>query len=226
MSGLYGAIGALVALRARERTGAGQVVDLALYESVFRVLDEIAPAYQKFGQVRERMGADIGYVCPHSHYQTADGKWIALACTNDEMFARLADGMQMPGLASDAMYGRKDKRLAAREEVNRIVAAWVRSHKCEEVLALCERADVPAGLINSIADILANPQFKARRNIAMHPSRIGELAVPGVVPRLSATPGAINWLGPALGEHTGDVLREILGMSDRAIDDLRKEGVI
>ena len=105
MSGMYGAIGALVALRAREATGEGQCVDLALYESVFRVLDEIAPAYQKFGYVRERMGADTVNVCPHSHYQTRDGKWIAIACTSDQMFARLAEAMQQPELASAERYG-------------------------------------------------------------------------------------------------------------------------
>jgi crotonobetainyl-CoA:carnitine CoA-transferase CaiB-like acyl-CoA transferase len=93
MSGMNGAIGALVALRARDVSGEGQCVDLALYESVFRVLDEIAPAYQKFGYVRERMGADTVNVCPHSHYGTSDGKWIAIACSNDQMFARLADAM-------------------------------------------------------------------------------------------------------------------------------------
>lgn len=226
MSGLYGAIGALIALRARETTGEGQVVDLALYESVFRVLDELAPAYQKLGQVRERMGADIGYVCPHSHYETADGKWIALACSNDEMFARLAAGMQMPGLASDAMYGRKEKRLAARDEVNRIVAAWVGSHPCADVLAICERADVPASLIYSIADIFQDPQYRARRNIKTMPSRIGELAVADVIPRLSATPGDIRWLGAAIGEHSDEVLREVLGLRDTEILALRERGVV
>jgi crotonobetainyl-CoA:carnitine CoA-transferase CaiB-like acyl-CoA transferase len=226
MAGLYGAIGALIALRARERTGEGQVVDLALYESVFRVLDELVPAFQRFGHVRERMGADIGYVCPHSHYETGDGKWIALACSNDDMFARLAGGMGMPGLASDAMYGRKDKRLAARDEVNRIVAAWVKSYACSEVLAVCERADVPASLIYSIADIFEDAQYRARGNIRTHASRIGNLAVPDVVPRLSATPGAIRWLGASVGQHSEDVLRGVLAMNDDEIAALYREGTI
>src|SRR5260370_1037185 len=97
MSGMYGAIGALVALQA---TGEGQCIDLALYESVFRVLDEIAPAFQKFGYVRERMGADTVNVCPHSHYETRDGKWIAIACTSDQMFERLTKAMEQPELAA------------------------------------------------------------------------------------------------------------------------------
>ena len=195
MSGMYGAIGALVALKARETTGEGQCVDLALYESVFRVLDEMVPAFQQNGYVRERMGADTVNVCPHSHYQASDGKWIALACTNDQMFARLADAMGQPELASPARYGDKDKRLAARDEVNRIVAQWVLSLDHQTVLSLCKEFDVPASLIFSIADIFEDPQYRARGNIRMTESRIGDLAVPDVVPRLSATPGEIRWLG-------------------------------
>jgi crotonobetainyl-CoA:carnitine CoA-transferase CaiB-like acyl-CoA transferase len=227
MSGMYGAIGALVALRSREKTGEGQCVDMALYESVFRVLDEIAPAYQKFGYVRERMGADTVNVCPHSHYCTRDGKWIALACSNDEMFARFARGaMERPELATDECYGPKEKRLAARDEVNRIVAEWVGAHDCDEVLQRCEAAGTPAALIYSIADIFEDPQYRARGNIRTMESRIGDLAVPDVVPKLSATPGEIRWLGQALGAHNEEVLRDLLGMAHEDVERLRAQGVI
>src|SRR3954469_15242322 len=195
MSGMDGAIGALVALRAREATGQGQCIDLALYESVFRVLDEIAPAYQKFGFVRERMGADAVNVCPHSHYQTKDGKWVAIACTNDQIFARLAEAMEQPELVSEKRYGPKELRLAARDDVNKIVARWVASLDCETVLARCAKGGVPASLIFSIADIFDDPQYRARGNIKMTDSRVGTIAVPDVVPRLSETPGQIRWLG-------------------------------
>jgi crotonobetainyl-CoA:carnitine CoA-transferase CaiB-like acyl-CoA transferase len=211
MSGMYGAIGALVALRARETTGEGQCVDLALYESVFRVLDEIAPAYQKFGYVRERMGADTVNVCPHSHYQTADGKWIAIACTSDQMFVRLAETMGQPELASAERYGPKDLRLAARDEVNAIVARWVAS---------------PASLIYSIADIFEDPQYRARGNIKMTDSRAGAIAVPDVVPRLSATPGEIRWLGEGLGAQNEDVFENLLGLEGNEVQRLREDGVI
>ncbi len=189
MSGMYGAIGALMALRARDVTGEGQCVDLALYESVFRVLDEIVPAYQQSGYVRERAGADTVHVCPHSHYQTRDGKWIAIACSNDEMFRRLADAMEQPELASSTRFGPRDLRLGARDEVNRIVAEWVLSLDLDVVLARCKKFGAPASLIYSIADIFEDPQYRARGNIRMTESRIGALAVPEVVPRLSATPG-------------------------------------
>jgi crotonobetainyl-CoA:carnitine CoA-transferase CaiB-like acyl-CoA transferase len=226
MSGMYGAIGALVALRARETTGVGQCVDLALYESVFRALDEIVPAFQQNGYVRERMGADAVNVCPHSHYQASDGKWIALACTNDQMFRRLADAMGQPELAAPTRYGDKDMRLAARDDVNRIVAEWMASLDHKTVLARCAEFDVPASLIFSIADIFDDPQYRARGNIRMTDSRIGELAVPDVVPRLSATPGEIRWLGEGLGAQNQAVFHELLGLDGEEIETLRKRGVI
>jgi crotonobetainyl-CoA:carnitine CoA-transferase CaiB-like acyl-CoA transferase len=226
MSGMYGAIGALVALQARQTTGEGQCVDLALYESVFRALDEIAPAFQKFGYVRERMGADAVNVCPHSHYETQDGKWIAIACTSDAMFARLAEAMEQPELASHEQYGPKDLRLAARDEVNAVVAKWVASLDLETVLARCTNSDVPASLLYSIADIFEDPQYRARGNIKVTDSRIGELAVPDVIPRLSQTPGQIHWLGEGLGARSDEVFASVLGLNETEIARLRDEGVI
>jgi crotonobetainyl-CoA:carnitine CoA-transferase CaiB-like acyl-CoA transferase len=226
MSGMYGAIGALVALRARETTGEGQCIDLALYESVFRVLDEIAPAFQKFGYVRERMGADTVNVCPHSHYETRDGKWIAIACTSDAMFVRLADVMEQPELASDNRYGPKDLRLAARDEVNAIVARWVASLDLKAVLARCAEGGVPASLIYSIADIFEDPQYCARGNIKMAESRAGTIAVPDVVPRLSATPGEIHWLGEGIGAQNAEIFRDLLGLKEQELGEMRDQGVI
>jgi crotonobetainyl-CoA:carnitine CoA-transferase CaiB-like acyl-CoA transferase len=226
MSGMYGAIGALVALRARDTTGEGQCVDLALYESVFRVLDEIVPAFQQHGLVRERMGADTVNVCPHSHYQTSDGKWIALACSNDRMFERLADAMGRPELASQTRYGDKEARLAARDDVNRIVSDWMSSLDHKTVLSRCAEFDVPASLIFSIADIFENPQYRARGNIRTLDSRIGDLAVPDVVPRLSGTPGEIRWLGEGLGAQNEAIFQGLLGLDVGELKMLREQGVI
>ena len=225
-SGLYGAVGALVALQSRERTGEGQCVDLALYESIFRLLDEIAPAYKKFDFVRERMGADTVNVTPHSHYRTKDDRWIAIACSNDKMFGRLAEAMERPELASEDMYGPKEKRLAARAEVNRVVSEWALTHSAEELIARCDELDVPAGILFSIADIFEDAQYAARKNIKYVDSRAGELAVPNVVPNLSGTPGSINWLGAALGEHNEEVYGTLLGISKEECQELRESGVI
>ena len=193
---------------------------------MFRVLDEIAPAYQKFGYVRERMGADTVNVCPHSHYGTRDGKWIAIACTSDQMFERLAQAMEQPELASATRFGPKDLRLAAREEVNKIVAQWVGSFDCETILARCAEGGVPASLIFSIADIFEDPQYRARGNIKLTDSRAGEIAVPAVVPRLSGTPGEIRWLGEGVGAQNEEIFKELLELSGAEIDDLRAAGVI
>jgi len=226
LSGIYGALGAMMALRARDSSGVGQCVDLALYESIFRVLDEIAPAFQRFGIVRERMGADTVNVCPHSHYRTRDDKWIAIACSNDAIFARLAEAMGRPELAEPCHYGIKEKRLAARTDVNAIVSEWVGALDCRDVLARCEEAGAPASLIYSIADIFEDPQYAARQNIQTVDSRIGPVAVPNVVPRLSETPGEIKWLGAAMGAHNREVFCGLLGLPETELDELKAEGVI
>ena len=226
VTGLYGALGVMLALRARDQTGAGQVVDLALYETIFRMLDEIAPAFQQYGFVRERMGADTVNVLPHSHYRTGDGRWIAIACSNDDMFARLAKAMGQPELAAPDRLGSKAARLAARDEVNAVVGAWVGSLTGAEVLDRCRDEEVPAGPLYSIAEIFEDPQYAHRGNVVTEDSRIGPLAVPGALPTLSDTPGGIKWLGPELGAHTDEVLGEVLGLSAVEIAALRSEGVV
>jgi crotonobetainyl-CoA:carnitine CoA-transferase CaiB-like acyl-CoA transferase len=226
MSGMYGAVGALLALRSRDHTGEGQVIDLALYESTFRVLDEIAPAFQQFGFVRQRMGADTVNVVPHGHFECADGRWMAVACSNDGMFARLARAMGRPDLSDDDRWGPKERRLAERPAVNAAVAGWTASMSRDAVLAACRDHDVPAGPLYSIDEIFEDPQYAHRETIVTQESRIGPLAVPGVLPTLSDTPGSIRWLGQALGADTDAVLAEVLGRTVEQITELRTEGVI
>jgi crotonobetainyl-CoA:carnitine CoA-transferase CaiB-like acyl-CoA transferase len=226
VTGLYGALGVMLALRARDLTGSGQCIDLALYETIFRMLDEIAPAYEQFGYVRERMGADTVNVVPHSHYRTKDDHWIAIACSNDNMFARLAEAMGRPELAAEDRYGPKQARLAARDRVNELVSEWVGSLTCEDVLSRCREEDVPAGPLYSIAEIFEDPQYIHRQNIVTEDSRIGPLAVPGILPSLSDTPGELKWLGPELGAHTDEVLSGLLDLTPEQIAALRSGGVL
>ena len=225
-SGMYAAIGVLLALRARDATGVGQVVDLALYESMFRVLDEMVPVYQQTGMVRERQGADTVNVVPHSHYRTRDGKWVAIACTNDKIFARLAQVMDAPELAQADTWGPVAARLAQREAVNARVAEWTGTLDCAELLQRCDAGGVPAATLYSVADIFDDPQYKLRENIKLVPSRIGPLAVQNVIPRLSDTPGAIEWLGAPLGEHNDEVFRELLGLDGGELARLQEAGVV
>lgn len=227
LSGLYGALGILVALRHRDRTGEGQMIDLGLYEPVFRILDEVAPAYGRSGFVRERMGAGTVNVCPHSHYPTADGHWVAIACTNDKMFARLAALMGRSELAGDGPFGTIAARLADRSSVDALVADWSGQLTRAALLGVCEEAQVPCGSVHSIADIFADPQFAARENIIRFADeRAGEVALANVVPRLSRTPGSIRSLAPGLGLHTDSILKDELDMTDAEIAELRTIGAI
>lgn len=225
ISGMWGAIGVLLALRSVQAGGAGQFVDIGLYESVFRLLDEIAPAYAKFGYVRERMGADTVSVVPHSHYQTRDGLWVAIACSNDRMFRRLADTMGQPALASE--YPSSPDRVKARARINALVALWVAEYNREQLLEICQQGQVPCGPVNSIAEIFEDPQFAERQNmIRVHDPRVGELVLPNAMPRLSRTPATFNNTGPALGLNTDEVFARLLGLSPADLVSLRQKHVL
>lgn len=227
MAGIYGALGALLALQARQRTGRGQIVDIGLYEPIFRILDELAPAFAYKGYVRQRMGPGTVNVVPHSHYPTKDGRWIAIACTNDKIFARLAEAMRRPDLASDARWGRLAARERDRALVDETVGAWTITMDRASLMQRCEAAQVPCGPVYAIDEIFDDPHYAARGNIlhARDP-RVGDLAIPNLVPRLSATPGRINWLGPALGAHNEDIYGGLLGLSEAEQATLREGKVI
>ncbi len=222
MSSLQGLIGVLIALRDREQTGLGQVVDIGIYEAVFRQLDEIAATYSLFGKVRDREGAGSFLAVPHGHFRTRDGRWVAIACTTDKMFERLAAAMDRPQLASSNTYGQQRNRLAARAEVNEIVKEWTQSLDRDELLRRCLDNEVPIGKLNSIADIFEDEHFQARGNlVALEEPDVGTIVVPGVVPTLSETPGRITHLGGTLGDATEEVLRGLLGLSAAELNDLR-----
>jgi succinyl-CoA:(S)-malate CoA-transferase subunit B len=229
MTGIYGCLGVLMALRHRERTGCGQFIDAALYESVFRCTDELVPAFGMYQKVRERHGPNYNeFACPFGHFPTRDGKWVAIACTTDKLFARLAQAMGRPELASSSTYGDQRIRLQHASDVNEIVRDWCGALSREEVLKRCTTYDAPVGPLNTIADIFADRQFHARRNlVAMDEEVTGEtIIIPNVVPQLSESPGQIRHLGPQLGEHTASVLSELLGMNEQEIEELRTKRVI
>ena len=227
LSGTYGALGVLMALRAAEQTGEGQYVDIGIYEPVFRYLDEIAPAYERSGFVRTRMGADTVNVVPHSHYPSKDGHWIAIACTSDKMFARLAAAMGQPELAEDERYATTAARVERREEVNELVASWTATLDREPLLAHLQQGEVPSGSIQSIADIFEDPQFAARENIVkVGDHRSDPISIPATMPLLSKTPGRIEHLGPALGEHNEEIYQDLLGLDAAAVADLQQQKII
>jgi len=227
MAGLYGALGALLALKAREKTGRGQVVDIGLYEPIFRILDELASSFHLNGYVRQRMGPGTVNVVPHSHYPTRDGRWIAIACTNDKIFARLAAAMEAPELADGSRWGTLAAREKERAAVDAYVGAWTARHDRAELLRRCETAQVPCGPVYSIDEIFADPQYAARQNIlTVRDERVGEIAVPNVVPRLTDTPGRVDWLGPAMRSHNDEIYQHRLGLTPAEMRRLEAAGVI
>ncbi|MEL6372727.1 MAG: CoA transferase [Pseudomonadota bacterium] len=227
LAGVYGALGALLALRARDMTGEGQVVDIGLYEPIFRILDELAGSFQLNGYRRERMGPGTVNVVPHSHYPTKDERWIAIACTSDKIFARLAAAMEQPDLASDTRWGTLAARERDRADVDASVAAWTSTFARDALIERCEAFEVPCGPVYAIDEIFDDPHYAARENIAfVDDPRAGRIAQPGVVPKLSATPGRIDHLGVALGAHTHHVFSELLGLTPEQIEGLKTRGVM
>ena len=225
MTGMNGCIGIMMALRHREATGEGQVVDCALFESVFRALDEIAPRYATDGFIRQPEGAGTLNACPHGHFPSGDGKFLAIACTTDKMFERLTIAMKRGDLLEK--FGDQATRLNNRVQVLKEVEKWTRSFPREKIIDVCTRNGVPAGSINSIADIFEDEHFKAREAIKyLKVPGVGDVAVPNVFPTLSETPGTIDNLGPGLGDHNKDLYREELGLSESELQSLKESGVI
>jgi crotonobetainyl-CoA:carnitine CoA-transferase CaiB-like acyl-CoA transferase len=227
MSGLFGAFGVLTALRHAEKTGEGQEIDLALYESIFRVMDEMAPAYAANGLVRERMGPDTVNAVPHSHYLTSDGEWIALACTNDRMWQRLAILIMQDTDQPLERFAGIAERISSRDELNKIVQRWVATHNLVDVLEKCSVADVPCSKLLSIKEIFEDVHYAARGNLLKILSeRAGELVVPAPVPIMSKTQPQFKFAGEALGASNDYVFRELLGYSDARIRKLAADGII
>lgn len=163
--------------------------------------------------MRERMGSGTVNVVPHNHYPTADDKWLAIACTSDKIFERLAQAMGQPALASPEHWGLIKQREAHRADVDALVENWTRSMKRHEIIDICEQFQVPCGPVYRIDEIFDDPQYAARENILFfNNQRSGEQAIPNVVPRLSETPGKVNSLGPALGVNNEEIYRDRLGL--------------
>ncbi|WP_084004471.1 CaiB/BaiF CoA transferase family protein [Terasakiispira papahanaumokuakeensis] len=227
LASLYGVIGAMMAMHhLKVNQGVGQVVDVALYESVFGVMESMIPEYGMFGFVRERTGASMPGIAPSGSYLTADQRYIVIAANADSIFKRLMTAMNRPDLADDPELAHNDGRARRSAELDDAITAWTTQHTLTQALDKLEAAAVPASGINNAEDIFNDPHFRARDMIVERPLPDGEsISLPGIVPKLSATPGSTRWLGPQLGEHTEEVLGS-LGMTPAQIQALRDEEVI
>ncbi|MBU4612450.1 CoA transferase [Achromobacter sp. GG226] len=227
IAGLHGALGVLLALYERDvRGGQGQMIDAALYESVFNLTESLLPEYSVFGAVREPAGASLPGIAPSSAYPCADGSYVLIAGNGDGIFKRLMQRIGRVDLAEDPTLAHNDGRVARTAEIDGVIGAWTTSHTLDDVLAAMREADVPAGRIYSIRDIAEDAHYRARGAIATVTSARGlDVEMPAVAPHLSSTPGGIRQRAPLLGEHTDAVLREA-GLDDETIARLRSTGVV
>ncbi|HKI65287.1 MAG TPA: CaiB/BaiF CoA-transferase family protein [Burkholderiales bacterium] len=226
LASLHGVIGALLALHHLKNGGGGQVIDVALYESVFNVMESLLPEYDAQGVVRERSGSSLPGIAPSNLYPCKDGSYVLIAGNADSLYRRLMSAIGREDLRDDPALAKNDGRAAQMERIDTAIAEWTSLHSQQEVLSKMEQAEVPAGRIYSAADIAADPHYAARDMLLETVAGDGEpLRQPGVVPKLSATPGAIRRAAPGLGEHSDEVLREA-GYAQAEIDALREKGIV
>lgn len=227
IAAMHGVMGALMAVYHRKVNGGkGQYIDVALYESVFNLMESLLPEYDMFGFVRQRSGSSLPGIVPSNTYRCRDGKYVVIGANADSIFKRMMSAIGREDMANDPGLARNDGRVARTEEIEGVISGWTAEHNLEKVLEVLEQAEVPAGKIYDIADIVNDVHYQARGIIEQQHLKDGHpLKVPGIVPKLSETPGETRWLGPELGEHTEEVLSG-LGYDEDARKRLRKEGVI
>lgn len=227
VASLYGVIGALMALRHREVNGGqGQIVDVALYESVFSLMESLLPEFDMTGHVRERSGASLPGIVPSNTYTTRDAKYVVIGANGDSIFKRMMIAIGREDLAQDPLLAHNEGRVKRTEELDTVIGNWCAAHDLDHVLNILAKAQVPSGKIYDITDIVGDLQYRARDMIEKARLADGqEMKIPGVVPKLTGTPGGTRWLGPQLGEHTREVLME-LGYDEACIARLKSRGII
>lgn len=227
LAATHACVGTLVALHERERSGRGQVVDSAIYEAVLAMMESLLPEWQQASYQRERTGPVLPNVSPSNVYPTADGESILIAANQDSVFARLARVMDRPELAADPRFATHGARGEHMAELDALVAGWTATLPAGDLLRTLHEGGVPAGRIYTAKDMFADPHFAARQAIVRVPHpEFGELAMQNVVPKLSATPGAVRTAGPALGQHNDEVYGGLLGLSAQERAALREKGII
>jgi len=226
LAALHGVIGILLALQHRHTSGRGQIIDVALYEAVFNCMESLLPEYSAFGAVRGAAGSALPGIAPTNAYRCADGGYALIAGNGDSIFRRLMTLIGRDDLANDASLADNAGRVARVEELDAVIGAWTAQRSVDDVLAALDSASVPSGRIYTVADIAADPHYRARDMLQDVPLDDGStLTLPGIVPKLSATPGSHRRNAPTLGQDTGDVLRDI-GLTEAQIVALRERGIV
>ncbi|MHA4975552.1 CaiB/BaiF CoA transferase family protein [Pseudomonas sp. DR208] len=227
LASLHGVIGALMSLlRVKTGQGDGQIVDVSLAESVFNLMESLVPEYDMLGHVRERSGGALPGIAPSNTYLTADGAYVVIAGNSDPIYKRLMHTIGRADLAEAPAFAHNDGRAAKSGLLDAAITHWTSSLPIEQVLSALEAAEVPAGRIYSVADIVSDPHYQAREMLlnAELPGGVS-VKMPGIVPKLSETPGGVNWQGPTLGQHTDEILGS-LGLAGADIQRLKTSGVV
>ena len=225
LASLHGVIGILLALQERHQSGKGQVIDIALYEAVFNCMESLLPEYSAFGEVRQAGGSALPGIAPSNAYLCADGGYVLVAGNGDSIFKRLMNMIGRADLANDPALENNDGRVARVAELDHAIGVWAKTMTTDQALELLDSVAVPAGKIYTIADIAKDPHFKARGNIETIQMQDGsKLDVPGVIPKLSRTPGSIKTLAPNIGENTDEILQSI-GLTEAQIASLKERGI-
>ena len=225
LASLHGVIGILLALQERHQSGKGQVIDIALYEAVFNCMESLLPEYSAFGEVRQAAGSALPGIAPTNAYRCADGGYVLVAGNGDSIFKRLMKLIERDDLGNDPQLENNDGRVKRVIELDQAIGAWAKALSTDAALEALDSVAVPAGRIYTVADIAKDPHYKARGNIETIKMRDGSsVEVPGVIPKLSRTPGSIKTLAPEIGQNTDEVLRDI-GLSDAQIASLKERGV-
>lgn len=227
LASLHGVIGALMSLlRVKTGQGDGQIVDVSLAESVFNLMESLVPEYDMLGHVRERSGGALPGIAPSNTYLTADGAYVVIAGNSDPIYKRLMTTIGRADLAEAPEFAHNDGRAAKSGLLDAAITHWTSSLPIEQVLSALEAAEVPAGRIYSVADIVSDPHYQAR-DMLLNAELPGGVSVkmPGIVPKLSETPGGVNWQGPSLGQHTDEILGS-LGLAGADIQRLKTSGVV
>ena len=225
LSSLYGVIGVLLALQERARSGEGQEIDVALYESVFAMMESLIPEYDAFGYIREPAGSALPGITPSNSYPCKDGSYVLIAGNGDSIYKRLMSLIGRDDLGNDPRLAQNDGRSQHAELIDGAIAEWTAQRDRDEVIEALKGARVPAGYPYTAADIVQDPHYLARQMIEQVQTSVGPLKVPGVLPKLSRTPGRIGSGGPQLGEHNDDILAG-LGLSAEQVAGLRERGII
>jgi crotonobetainyl-CoA:carnitine CoA-transferase CaiB-like acyl-CoA transferase len=228
LAGLHAAMGVMLAYIQREKDpdGKGQVVDAAIYESVFNMMEAVVPEYSGSGAIREPSGSTITGIAPTNTYITSNNKYVIIGGNGDSIFKRLMNAIGRPDMANDPKLEENQGRVDNEKEIDAAIEKWTKDHTSDEVLSIMDEVSVPAGPILSVEDMMKDEHYIARGMFQEVEANGRTLHIPAMLPILTETPGTTEWPGPALSEHTDEILSELLGKDEGEITQLRKDGVL